>query len=151
MRTSIVAVTAGCLRVGWRRLRALLAFAVAFAISAPLANAAQISAPFKVKVSVGGELTGGICSRHTDPSTFGAIVNIVCATGAFVGLEAPKNAVAWTPVHGGAYRFTRVNPDEIRAVSYVQSTGSYTGVGTVTSWRMVSLADREYLEMLIDW
>ena len=144
-------MAAGCLQNKWRRLSALLAMAVAFAISAPLANAAQISAPFKVKVSVGGEISGGICSRHTDPSTFGAIVNIVCATGTLVGLEAPKNAVAWTPVHGGAYRFTRVSPDEIRGVSYVQSTGSYTGIGTVTSWRMVSLADREYLEMLIDW
>lgn len=141
----------GCFDIRWRRLSGSLLLAASFAVLAPLANAAQISAPFKVKVSVGGELAGGVCSRHTDPSTFGAIVNIVCATGALVGLDAPRSAVAWTPVHGGAYRFTRVSPDEIRGVSYVQSTGSYTGIGTVTSWRMVSLADREYLEMLIDW
>jgi len=28
---------------------------------------------------------------------------------------------------------------------------SYTGPGTITSWRMVSLADRDYLEIQIGW
>ena len=136
---------------GWKQLCASFAYATLLALFSPLTSVAQISAGFNVVVRVGGETNAGFCSRHSDPSTFGAIVNIVCATGVVVSLEAPKNAVAWTPIHGGAYRFTRVSPDEIWGVQYVQTALSYTGVGTVTSWRMVSLADREYLELLVDW
>ena len=137
--------------IRWAKCSAAMALAISLVLSSPLVSASQISSQFNVKVAVGGELAGGICVRGHDSSAFGTIVNIVCATGVAIGIEAPRNAVAWTPIHGGAYRFTRVSPDEIRGVQYIQAAGSYTGAGTITSWRMVSMADREYLEMLVDW
>ncbi len=138
--------------IRWMKHTVVLALAIPLVLLAPFASATLLTGQFNVTVKVGGEIgSSGICERATDPSAFGSIVTIVCATGTVLGIEAPRNAVAWTPIHGGAYRFTKVSPDEIRGVQYVQSTGSYTGIGTITSWRMVKLADSEYLEMLIDW
>lgn len=135
-----------------RALARVLALASPLALSAPsLVSAAQLATPFNVTVRLPGASKAGFCTKGAEPSTFGAIVTIVCATGAVVDVAAPRNATVWTPIHGGAYRFLRISPDEVQGVQYVQSMESFTGVGTVTSWRMVSLADRDYLEMLIGW
>jgi hypothetical protein len=103
--------------------------------------------------------TGGVSSASNSafcrvgpgPSTFGAIVTIVCATGAVVGVEAPRMAVPWAPIHGGAYRFTRLTGNDLPGTPFFGGIDSYTGVGTVTSWRMVNLTDRDYLEMMFGW
>ena len=82
--------------------------------------------------------------------TFGAIVTVVCATGAVVNVESPPAAVHWAPLHGGAYRFNRL-ADEVQGVEFPGTIDSYIGLGTVTSWRWVTLPNRDYLELQLGW
>ena len=132
------------------------------------ANAAESSGQFNVTVHLqstndngtGGNGTGGntagnnasgICIKSMGQDTMGAVVRVACATGTVIDIQTPKGAVSWMPIHGGAYRFTRLSEIEMSGAEIFESTESYHGVGTVTSWRMVNLADRDYLELLIGW
>jgi hypothetical protein len=89
---------------------------------------------------------------------FGAVVTIVCDTGAVVNVESPSMAVpSWQPMYGGAYRYSHLAKGELIGMQFPGSIDSYTGLGAATSWRMVNLSDgaddpdRTYLEMLIGW
>jgi hypothetical protein len=104
--------------------------------------------------TVSGPPDSAFCRIGPSAQTFGSIVTIVCATGAVVNIEAPDKALPWVPLHGGAYRFSRLTSTELLGMLGMQFPGaidSYTGLGTVTSWRHVNLGDREYLEMLLGW
>jgi len=98
-----------------------------------------------------GTPSSGFCRSEPGAGTFGAIVTFVCSTGSIVDLGAPKSAVSWVPIHGGAYRFIHLEskglPDRVVRIGI----DGYTGTGTVTSWRVVTLAERDYLEMMIGW
>ncbi len=51
-------------------------------------------------------------------------------------------------MHGGAYRYvTQVlwNGD------WIEGLDNSRGVGTITSWRVVNLSDRNYLELMVNW
>jgi len=98
-----------------------------------------------------GTSNSAFCRIGPGPRTFGAIVTIVCSTGVVVDIEAPRTAVPWAPIHGGAYRFNHLSEDELPGTRYLGGVDSYTGVGTITSWRLVNLPDRDYLEMLVGW
>jgi hypothetical protein len=89
----------------------------------------------------------GLCRRADVPGAFGAIVTVVCATGAVVSID-PRNGSPWGPTHGGAYRF--LPP---RSAAGVDSSGMdiNTGLGTVTSWRVVRYSDYAYLELTVRW
>jgi hypothetical protein len=118
---------------------------------------AQTASQFNVTVKqqVSSSETAGpssaFCRIGPGPRTFGAIVTIVCSTGVVVDIEAPRTAVPWAPIHGGAYRFTHLSEYELLGMQSPGGIDSYTGVGTVTTWRKVNLPDRDYLEMLIGW
>lgn len=112
-------------------------------------NAAQSSSEFAVTVTLQKAATAntGLCSSNTGVGAFGATVTVVCATGVVVGLEATGKGMPWLPVHGGAYRFlTRVSSE-----GQSGTVDSYTGVGTSTTFRVVSWAGQEYTEMTIGW
>lgn len=93
----------------------------------------------------------GFCTSGPSKSTFGAVVTVVCKTGAVVNVEAPNTALSWTILHGGAYRYMHIAEHEVPGRRLAGGVDSYTGPGTITSWRMVSLADRDYLEFQIGW
>ena len=51
-------------------------------------------------------------------------------------------------MHGGAYRYLL---QASRDGHLLGTVDSYICAGTITSWRVVNLVDRDYLEMLVDW
>ena len=107
------------------------------------ANAAESSGQFNVTVHLQSTNDNGTGGNGTGGNGTGG--NTV------IDIQTPKGAVSWMPIHGGAYRFTRLSEIEMSGAEIFESTESYHGVGTVTSWRMVNLADRDYLELLIGW
>lgn len=142
-RASLVVRLAGlAISTGW------VAFAIAGTSSATFAVSAT---------SVSGSVSGndpagsGFCTTGPNRYTFGAVVVVVCGTGAVVSIKAPKTALPWTALHGGAYRYSHVLESEFRGAGLIDGIASYTGLGTITSWRLISLADRDYLEFQIGW
>lgn len=87
------------------------------------------------------------CTK-TGAGTFGATVTVVCATGALVDLAPSHSGQPWIPTHGGAYRYvTQVS----NGAGLLGTVDFYAEFGTVTAWRVISNADREYLEMTVGW
>ena len=114
--------------------------------------AAQSSAQFVVSVNLNKPVvssTTGLCSSNTGVGAFGATVTVVCGTSIVTGLEAVATGMPRKPTHGGAYRFlTRVSSDNINMSGTIDS---YTGAGTSTAYRVVSLGGRDYIEMTVGW
>ena len=50
-------------------------------------------------------------------------------------------------MHGGAYRYAT----QVLWSDWLEGTDSTFGTGTVTSWRIVNLANRDYLELMLGW
>ncbi|MDA8257001.1 MAG: hypothetical protein M0Z99_15470 [Betaproteobacteria bacterium] len=130
---------------------ALRMVAVAIAVGAAAATAAPGSGQFQVTAAVAGAPESGYCTKTAGNANFGAVVTILCAGGGAVGVETPPDTASWIPIHGGAYRFGRVAGNARSESLLLDGVSEYTGLGTVTSWRMVSLENFEYLEMQIGW
>ena len=134
----------------------IFSLAVLLGVSAVSTHAGSASGQFNVTVEL-QPATGPVapssafCVKGPGPDTFGAIVTIVCATGVVVDVKAPRTAAPWVPIHGGAYRYTHLAGQELPGGRLMGGIDSYTGVGTVTTWRRVSLPDQDYLEMLVGW
>lgn len=136
--------------------------AILLGLSALPAQAGQANGQFNVTVTLqspnGPSGPGNpaapksaFCTKGPDRSTHGAVVTIVCSTGAVVNISAPDSASVFRPIHGGAYRFNHLAEDQLPGLGLTGGVNSYTGVGTTTAWRIVNLPEREYLEMLIGW
>jgi len=121
----------------------------------PSGASAAASANFTVTATLASASVqppaSGFCTSGPSKYTFGAVVTVVCETGSLVNIEAPNTALAWTFLHGGAYRYMHIAENELPGRRLAGGVDSYTGPGTITSWRMVSLADRDYLEIQIGW
>jgi hypothetical protein len=51
-------------------------------------------------------------------------------------------------MHGGSYRYlTQVSVGG----QILGTVDLYSGLGTITSWRVVNLVDRQYVEMTLNW
>jgi hypothetical protein len=106
---------------------------------------AQVTATFDVVIKL--QTNTGVCSSSNATGAFGATVTLVCGTGLVTGISAAGSAMSFVPVHGGAYRFlTHISGDQLSA-----TLDSYSGVGTSTAFRVVSVADRQYIEMTVGW
>ena len=140
-------------RPGLGRVVALALVLCALAVPA---QAAQVGASFIVKVDYqqfpppkpepppGDEF----CVIRNPPGAFGADVTVVCRTGAVVDISPGAGAKPWVPMHGGAYRFL---PPVSWAGVMTGTETTQSGLGTVTTWRVVQLIDRQYVEMLLRW
>lgn len=120
-------------------------------------NAGEAGASFNVHVVIGksDEITvppppaGDFCRSSNVPGAFGAEVTVVCSTGVVVDVSPSGRAGRQvTPVPGGAYRYLLPYP---WAGVMGDPSDLHTGLGTVTSWRVVHLVDRDYLEMMVRW
>lgn len=118
-------------------------------------NAAQVNGHFKVTVNLQAlgaspntTQNSAFCRSTNAPGSFGATVTVVCATGAVVDISSGRTTMPWSPMHGGAYRYLL---QASRDGNLLGTVDSYIGAGTITSWRVVNLVDRDYLEMLVDW
>jgi hypothetical protein len=109
---------------------------------------AQARSSFAVHVQLSNQVSPGssFCRVSDMPGAFGAIVTVVCSTGVVVQIDTPSAHPSSLPIHGGAYRF-------LPPVSWagVMSDDMNAGLGTVTSWRVIKLADRDLLEMTVRW
>lgn len=88
------------------------------------------------------------CTKDNLPTARGAVVTVVCSTGAVVDINPGPNAHPQTPIHGGAYRYvTNVTHTGMQT----DAENSFLGAGTTTAWRIVRLAERDYLEFTLGW
>ena len=111
------------------------------------AYARTAQASFSVSINVQPANTA-LCRSAASIGIFGAAVTVICTTGAFVSYAGNNTQLPWATVQDSAYRFvTNVSAsgDSLGTVD------SYTGAGTVTSWRVIKLANRDYLEMMVHW
>ncbi|HEX4331195.1 MAG TPA: hypothetical protein VH040_03580 [Usitatibacter sp.] len=126
----------------------LASISVVAALGPGEALAAHARSSFNVQVQLGNQVSPGssFCRISDMPGAFGAIVTVVCSTGVVVQIDAPSAFSSSLPIHGGAYRF-------LPPVSWagVMSDDMTAGLGTVTSWRVIKLADRDLLEMTVRW
>ena len=128
--------------------------AVALGLSVLQVDAAQVSGQFNITVNLqtfadsNSPPQSAFCRSTNAPGSFGATVTVVCATGAMVDISPGRTGMPWSPMHGGAYRYIL---QASRDGNVLGTVDSYVGVGTATSWRVVNLVDRDYIEMLINW
>lgn len=122
----------------------VFALAALLGLWASHSQAAQSSAQFTVSINLlaaspqpGEPRQTGFCQKSTGAGAFGATVTFVCTTGAMVDISPD-----------GPYRFVTNISIDGRPLSTVDS---YTGIGTITSWRVVNLANLDYLEMMVHW
>lgn len=89
------------------------------------------------------------CKKDNLPNAHGAVVTVVCTTGAVVAIEPGTTpGHAFTPMHGGSYRYvTQVNP----SADVIDTSSTFSGAGTTTAWRVVHHSGRDYLEMTLGW
>ena len=146
----------------------LVVCAVLFGTWSVPSSAAQVNALFNVSVTLlpapvtsppataptppapipPGLPISAFCTRDNLPAAHGAVVTVVCATGAVVDIEPGPNARPQIPIHGGVYRYI-TNVSETGASTEVAN--SFLGAGTTTAWRVVRLANRDYLELTLGW
>lgn len=112
-------------------------------------NAAQVSGQFNVKVNLQNTNSPaaprtGFCVKRTGLARFGATVTVVCSTGAVVDIFADP----WMYYRVGAYRYLFQLSSGAELLGTINS---YADVGSETSWRVINLTDRKYLEMQVGW
>ena len=128
----------------------LLAAATSFARSDGQFNITinLLAAPLRSTTSPTLEAKDAAFCRTSPARAFGAMVTVVCATGEVVDITASARGIPGVPVHGGTYRF--ILPGSY-AGGLPDLYEGYAGFGTVTTWRIVQLADRDYYELLMGW
>ena len=103
--------------------------------------AGQASAPFAVKVDLQTTRSTGLCKSSELADRPELQVLVVCSTDPGVERPVPKQTRPWD------YRFSI----PLRIGDLNGNVDLYSGAGTITSWRMVRLSNREYLEMTVGW
>ncbi len=124
----------------------LVAMLVLFATSA---HSAQVGGHFNVTVNLQNRVSPAptsIFCRSSPALAFGAVLTVVCSTGAVVDVSANPNAIPYAPLNGNSYRYIMHD-----TAGYIDSIDDFSSLGTVTTWRMIDLADRDYLEVLVGW
>jgi len=114
-------------------------------------QAGQSSKQFTVLINLqnnNARIQGNVCRSSVRIGVFGENVTVVCATGVATEFNGNSNNLPWSPVEDGEYRFVTMAP---KIADIKDENDSYAGMGTVTSWRLVSLSNRDYLELMIGW
>jgi hypothetical protein len=99
--------------------------------------ASPVSTTFAVNVSLQSKTASpatGFCSKTIGARGFARVVTVVCSTGMMVDVSSP-------------HYYIRVSRDG----ALLATVESNTGTETTTSWRVVSLPERDYLEMTVKW
>ena len=135
------------------RAPSYLVLAVAFACFTPLVNAIQGSGHFNVTATLQSANSPTLpqsvfCTTNPGGLAFGAIVTVVCSTGAVVDIFPGRTGRSRPPMHGEAYRYVY---QVVWNGDWVESLDDTPGIGTITSWRTVNLLNRNYLELTVGW
>lgn len=125
-------------KTGWRnppRRRWQALGAVLLAAASLGAPAAQKSASFKVMVDLISDAKEAVqCDRATRPSVPPS-VTVVCVPA---GGQAPRTD-------------PRFLLNLYESGAFLGTVDSMMSTGTVTSWRVVHLVNRDYLEIMVGW
>lgn len=129
--------------------------AVLLGLSSSTVYAELVGGQFNVTVnlqssSVSSQIApvSAFCRSSDTLGSFGATTTVVCATGALVDISASRIKKNLSPEYGGAYRYIF---QASRDGNILGTVDSYVEVGNETSWSVIDLVDRVYLEMLVDW
>ena len=137
---------------GYNCIARWITLSVALGLLMSPAQAGAVNGQFSVTVSLRSTtspaLENAAFCRTSPALAFGALVTVVCATGEVVDVTASARGLQGAPVHGGSYRF--ILPGSY-AGGLPDLYDGYTGFGTVATWRIVQLADRDYYELLLGW
>jgi hypothetical protein len=132
-----------------------LALLAALLYVSPISSeAAQGSRPFTVTINLlssdpsGGTANSATCRTSSGVGVFGATLTVVCSTGAFVNYSGNSSTLPWTKTPSSAFRYL-IAP--YGAGLPLGTIDSYTGVGTITTWRTIHLDHQDYLEMMVHW
>ncbi len=112
--------------------------------------AEQASAQFNVNINLqpNGNLSNArVCRSSTRIGTFGEAVTIECSTGRAVKFTGNTSKLPWSASQDGYYRFVT----QLSGAGVPLDSDKFAGVGTVTSWRIINLADWEYIELMVGW
>jgi len=126
-------------------------FAALLTLWAFPAQSAQISTQFSVLINLNNDAAiknTDLCRSSARVGVFGETVIVVCSSGESVAFSGKAAGLPWSPVQDGAYRFITFAPGSAEALDDVTS---FAGIGTVTSWRVIKLSNRDYLELMIGW
>ncbi len=136
------------LQEGTARVFMILAVLLGFWVMP--SQAKQTSSQFAVSLTLttNGQPVSGLCRSATQVGIFGAAVVVVCSTGEAVDFSGDASTLPWTTMQDSPYRFvTQVS----RGGESLGTVDSYTGGATATSWRVIRLANRDYIEMMVHW
>ena len=134
-------------------LGALIRFCalVAAALCLPVApaHAAQVSGAVNVQVTLQpSTVTPGLCKSTSAANALGAHATVVCSSDTLNDHAPTRPRLPWSPMNGGGYRFVTQafwNGDSL------DSLDDTPGTGTITSWRIVNLVNRRYIELVVGW
>jgi hypothetical protein len=113
--------------------------------------AAQVNTQFKVLINLqsnSGTPNAGLCRSSGRIGNFGEVITVECSTGKVVTFSGNSSNLARTAMQDGSYRFlTQFSETGVS----LGTLDIYAGGGTVTSWRIVNLANRDYIELMVGW
>lgn len=141
---------------------ALVLLAALFGVWAIPCHAAQNTGQFVVSINLTGTPAAGgvpvgatptapvsaLCRSRSGIGTFGSTLTVVCATGVSAAFNGDSSSVPWTTMPDNSYRYML---DIYRGRERLGTVDSYTGAGTITSWRLLKLNNQDYLEMMLHW
>ena len=112
---------------------------MAFSFAPPNASAAEAAAPLEVRVNYVADKTPeiGLCRA----SEAGSTATVICS-------PAPTPA---PPASDRRVHFSNVRFYLSGAGNWLGDVDESTGAGTVTSWRVIRLSNRDYLELMVGW
>ncbi len=124
-----------------------LALAAMTGLAAQPSHATQGNIQFTVKVQLAVS-SAGLCRSSNRINVFGDVVTVICSTGKTTDFSGDTMNLPWTEIPDGPFRYVNLLYGAIETLGIVES---YAGSGTETSWRVVKLADRDYLELMVGW
>lgn len=130
------------------RAHSPLVLAILFASTVVPVCATPGSGNFNVTATLQAGASPTLCRNVNPPDALGPTIIVVCSIGATVHVVPTTSGMPWSPAHGGKYRFNFLSA---RVGAQIGTADSYIGLGTVTTWRVVQIADWDYLEMLMSW
>ena len=112
--------------------------------------ASQVSAALNLKVNLqtNTNTDAVLCRNTSGVNAYGANATVICSTSAFVDISPGSTRAPLLPMHGGAFRFVTQVFWNGELVDTVDSDPSS---GTFTTWRVVNLTNRNFLEMTVGW
>lgn len=116
----------------------------------PTSPAAQSSTQLQVMITLHnnqGASGSGLCRSSARIGTFGRSVVIVCATGQAVEYSGNVSDLPWSSAWDSSLRYVELPPPSTEKLGEI----NYAGLGTIASWRIVNLAHKDYLELMIRW